>query len=515
MKATQLLKIIGEVGDERVRELTQDGEPARLPRSRAWLKWGALAASLCLVGIAAIGLVSGWFGLFGARSGGGGTAGRHADGSTLFMAYAGPLFPLTVAQSDVPLRAKRQVSWDFSPFIGQSATQWRHETEVLDRYLLQNPTDAPLTVQAIYPYAGGVKDERPQVTVDGKAVSSQLSYGRYSGDFEPAWGGGKPGETLNLDRITSWDGYVSLLQSGDYRMEAMHGEKPDLDQTVVVYTVTDPVRPQSDAVNPTLAISFDLPDPEAVVLTYGFNGASFDYEQRHFRYSFSVPEKDGFGYSDKRLLIVVGGDWPGYELQGYRDGGCDEGEELDGIQATISRSETTLEAILHEIVADTAARFPAMYGDDNGVDLNQTALYTDLLGDALLRDGLLSGKSKMRYDGGDLESMISDVFSYDRVLYLSFPVTLPARAETAVEIRLTKEASLNYVGRDTKRYGFDLLTRLDTQLTFSELTAAVIHTESIEIVAQNMGFDLVSGVTQVALDPETEHYYLEVMRRDA
>ncbi|NLB45537.1 MAG: hypothetical protein GX821_10300, partial [Clostridiaceae bacterium] len=118
-------------------------------------------------------------------------------------------------------------------------------------------------------------------------------------------------------------------------------------------------------------------------------------------------------------------------------------------------------------------------------------------------------------DGGDLESMISDVFSYDRVLYLSFPVTLPARAETAVEIRLTKEASLNYIGRDTKRYGFDLLTRLDTQLTFSELTAAVIHTESIEIVAQNMGFDLASGVSQVVLDPETEHYYLEVAHRDA
>jgi len=64
MKATQLLKIIGEVGDEHVRDLTQNGEPARPTRSRAWLKWGTLAASLCLVGIAAIGLASGWFGLF-------------------------------------------------------------------------------------------------------------------------------------------------------------------------------------------------------------------------------------------------------------------------------------------------------------------------------------------------------------------------------------------------------------------------------------------------------------------
>ena len=127
---------------------------------------------------------------------------------------------------------------------------------------------------------------------------------------------------------------------------------------------------------------------------------------------------------------------------------------------------------------------------------------------------MLSGSSKMRYDGGDLESMISDVFSYDRVLYLSFSVTLPARSETAVAISMTKEASLNYTGRDTKRYGFDLLTRLDTQLTFSELTASVLHTDAIEIVAQNMGFDLASGVSQVVLDPQTEHYYLEVARRE-
>lgn len=514
MNATQLLDIIGQVGDEHVRELTQAGAPARPPRSRAWLKWGAMAACLCLVGIAGIGLASGWFGFFGGNAGGGGTSDLHADGSTLFMAYAGPLFPLNVAKSPVPLSAKRQVSWDFTPFIGQTATQWRHETEVLDRYLLQNPTDEPLKVQAIYPYAGSVKGEQPQVTVAGKQVAAELSYGRYSGDFEPAWGGDRPGETLNLDRITSWDGYVSLLQSGDYRAEALHGAKPVLDKPVVVYTVTDPVRPASDAVNPTLAISFDLPDPDAVVLTYGFNGASFDFENRRFRYSFSVPEKDGFGYDDTRLLIVVGGDLPGYALQGYRDGGCDEGEELDGMLATISRRETTLEAILHEIVADTAARFPAMYGDDNGVDPGLTDLHVDLLGDALERDGLLSGSSKMRYDGGDLESMISDVFSYDRVLYLSFSVTLPARSETAVAISMTKEASLNYTGRDTKRYGFDLLTRLDTQLTFSELTASVLHTDAIEIVAQNMGFDLASGVSQVVLDPQTEHYYLEVARRE-
>ena len=34
--------------------------------------------------------------------------------------------------------------------------------------------------------------------------------------------------------------------------------------------------------------------------------------------------------------------------------------------------------------------------------------------------------------------------------------------------------------------------------------------EGVDIVRQNFGFDLESGVTEVALDPEAEHYYLEV-----
>ena len=41
-------------------------------------------------------------------------------------------------------------------------------------------------------------------------------------------------------------------------------------------------------------------------------------------------------------------------------------------------------------------------------------------------------------------------------------------------------------------------------------TAALENTEGIEIVRQNLGFDLESGVTSAELDPAQEHFYLEI-----
>ena len=58
--------------------------------------------------------------------------------------------------------------------------------------------------------------------------------------------------------------------------------------------------------------------------------------------------------------------------------------------------------------------------------------------------------------------------------------------------------------------GYDLVTRLGSNLDFTAQTAALVHTDSIELIRQNFGFDPENGVAEVALDMETEHYYLEV-----
>jgi len=57
-----------------------------------------------------------------------------------------------------------------------------------------------------------------------------------------------------------------------------------------------------------------------------------------------------------------------------------------------------------------------------------------------------------------------------------------------------------------------MVTKLGTNLKFDSLTAELTNTEGIEIVRQNYGLDLVNGLTKVSLDPEIEHYFVEIRR---
>ena len=58
--------------------------------------------------------------------------------------------------------------------------------------------------------------------------------------------------------------------------------------------------------------------------------------------------------------------------------------------------------------------------------------------------------------------------------------------------------------------GYDLMTTLDSTLTFTAQTASVTHAENVQITGQNFGFDPENGVTEVTLDLNQPHYYLEI-----
>lgn len=60
------------------------------------------------------------------------------------------------------------------------------------------------------------------------------------------------------------------------------------------------------------------------------------------------------------------------------------------------------------------------------------------------------------------------------------------------------------------REGYDLATRLGSDLDFTGLTASLSGTEFIELGDQNFGFDPGNGILDVILDLRTERYYMEV-----
>ena len=531
MRAERLFRVLGLVDPALVEE-------ALAVRRRAWRHWAALAACLALVvslGWAVTGGFQGYGGgMPGSTSSGSVTAGASgdsgssggeiggyaapgenggADGCVNFHSYAGPVFPLTTAENPAGLTAERTVTWDFAPGAYPDGEPRQWGAEVTDAYVLRNGTEADMTVTALYPFAGSFSElALPAVTVDGEPVEAALYAGPYSGGFQSTFGAETP-DTMNLDTLDSWAEYKALLESGAYLEQAL-GAYPVLDMPVTVYEFSDFSAPHEDYPAATQAVSFDLEESATKVFTYGFNGGERDEGFR--RYSYFVP--DGMrNEPDLKLLIVLGEDIGSYTLQGYQDGGCDRGEEIEGVSCAVTRSETTLDAVLDRLCAYYRERYARGRAADqaNAFDKVPFALYRGAVAELLSQYGALSGAPVDRYADGRLDDMLAETLSQGRVLYLRFPVTVPAGESVRVECAFWKEPSFDFGGSGSEReglQGYDLVTTLGSGLTFTRQSVALVNTENVELTGQNL--DPEGGVAAAELDLAREHYYLEIRPRE-
>ncbi len=74
------------------------------------------------------------------------------------------------------------------------------------------------------------------------------------------------------------------------------------------------------------------------------------------QYSYFVPNGVR-SESDLKLLVIIGDDLGAYTLQGYVDGGCEQ--MLADVSCTVTRTETTFDAVLEEICRSYAAEYNA------------------------------------------------------------------------------------------------------------------------------------------------------------
>ena len=510
MRSERLFRILGLVDDDLIEDADR---PMQRNMRTAWRPWAAAAA--CLVVLCGVGLR-------GQRMGGatGDTAGAdvadptgerdsgHEEGST-FLSYAGPVFPLTTAETDTGLTAERTVTWDFATGTYEDGSPRQWGAQVTDVTVLTNPTDAAVTVTALYPFAGSLADLgtiQPDVTVDGAPADTTLYAGAYAGGFRAA--GVDDGSTWNLDPPGSWTDYAALLEDGGYLTQAL-GDGPALDIPVTVYRFSDFEAPLKTYRAATQAVEFTVDPSETTILSYGFNGLSQDPETGWRQYDYFVPDGARQSRTDLKLLVVLGADIQDYTLQGYANGACEE--EIDGVSCTVTREETTLDAVLAEVCrqeldrADVSAR--------PGLDQLPLSLYQRAATEALAAYGLPADSPADRYTDGRLDDFLWDVLAQDRVLYLALPVTVPAGGSVTVTASFWKEPSYDYGcsgSENVDLQGYDLVTALGPTLDFTAQTAVLVNTDTVEIVRQNCGFDLETGVTEVALDLTEARYYLEI-----
>ena len=523
MKTNDLLDMIGEANDEFIHDakINQKSKTARFPK---WAKWSsAIAACLVLtVGASQV------FIHMGGKSGGGG------DTDLNYMHYVGPVMPLTVQGDSTGITASRNVNYDFSGYYtyqgsyenkGETVYYDRYDNNayVTDTYLLENTTEEDKTVTMLYPFAGDLREWEyyPEISVEGETVSTVMHPGPYSGGFEGAWGSAEAG-TVNLNALENFEGYQALLATEDYKNSAFDAF-PELNQTAYVYRLHDFVYSKTtEDVNPTLSFTFHIDYERATVFSYSMNGASWDYESGYcsrrkggIKYRPNVaPERQ---HPDDGYVILLGQDLDSYTLQGYKDGGCDEGEELNDLSCTVTRYETTLGEILNELLEDfldeSILQMDSLVTGKVSVDrMPLRELYLGLAAELLCTYGVIGDNPMERYDVGMLEDIFSAAMTDQRVIYLSFDVTIPAGKNITVEASMRKDASVDFVGKDKDRNGFDMATRLGSNLNFTKQTASISKYEEIEIVAQNFGFDLANDITSVTLDLNQEHYWMQVRK---
>jgi hypothetical protein len=374
-------------------------------------------------------------------------------------------------------------------------------------------------VTALYPFAGSLAELEklsPTATVDGTEAETTLYAGSYAGGFRNA--GVDDGSTWNLDDFTNWTDYQFLLADGSYLARAL-GDAPTLDQTVTVYEFSDFEAPFDQYEAATQAVAFTIDPEKTTVLTYGFNGSSWDEDTGWRQYDYFVPNgvrRD----TDPKLLVVLGEDIGDYTLTGYANGACQQ--EINGVSCTVTRSVTTLAAVLERLCVSYYSSYvedrTSMGFDDASRNAVPVKLFCRAAADLLSRYGVLSGEEMMdRYSDGRLDEIISESLTQRRVLYLALPVTVPAGGSVSLIFNMWKDPSFDFDCSGSENVGlqgYDLVTGLGSTLTFTSQTAALTNTEGIVVLRENFGFDLENGVTAVTLDPDEEHYSLEIRPKE-
>ena len=117
---------------------------------------------------------------------------------------------------------------------------------------------------------------------------------------------------------------------------------------------------------------------------------------------------------------------------------------------------------------------------------------------------------------GNLEELFHFALGQKRVFYEEFSLTIPAGGSTVVQAVMCKWPSFDYYCGQSENVGvrgYDMLTGAGSELVITDTRASLEHTDEIELVRQNFGFDLEAGVNSVMLDMSEEHYYMEVRRK--
>ncbi len=472
-KSERLLDGIGEIRDEIIESAAalKDGKQYNLHILVALITLAIITPIACVMVSFAGGM-------------GGNASGIPVNyNGNVYQSYRGPVFPLTAAGEIGGVTAERNITLDFSPYETQEATledgtKYNTSEEaaiITDTYTLKNNGAEPMSLELLYPYQScGRKEaagEYPDIQVDGKPSDSSLLLGA---EVE--------------QRQSYWEDYQPLVgESMIHRSQPISADTP-----VTVYTFSDVVI-QGDT-----GRRFQMKIAETAdsggVFTSGLDGAIRQEAGDEYSWLYTGV----FGENDTAQVVVVNGQLADYKIYAYSDPGTPA-------EATVTETETTLGAALHDVIVKELSWNPDQTKEENSwveAMLLSSALQTYLS----QGDGLLSAE-------------IGNLLWEDRIFYRSFRAEIPAGGEITVSIRLLKCPSGTQQSDPVQAEagegadGYDMVTTMGTQIPLTALSAQLEHFGAVEIRDQSFGFDPEHGVVHVTLDPKEPEYYINVTKK--
>lgn len=400
------------------------------------------------------------------------------SGSGEFAHYSGPVLPMTSLNGAEGVEVSRNVNFDFSPY--QTPNTYHHgvkgAAEITDTYVLTNTTDETKTLDLAYAFQGSFNDqpgEFPTITVDGVVIQPQLCPSidpdkqiYYSGNFEK---------------------YSRTMEENDFLgIATQQIEAPDIPATA--YHFTDfAYNGTVSALNPMLTLRCKL-DENTIVWAMGLTKFETEKDGRQLM-MFSVDQ-------DEAWLFTAGGTLIDPEFGGNKSWYIEKDSAIEGVTFQLETYETTL----IDAIQKCAENYP---------DFDEGIMPRELLWECAARRIQTLGYPE-RPGITSFDSLFYEVINEIRLMYMVFPVELDPGDSITVEATYIQEPSWDGAGPKQFREGYDLATKLGSDLNFTTLSASLSNTDFINLGEQNFGFDLERGITSVMLDLQIERYYIEV-----
>lgn len=428
----------------------------------------------------------------------------------VYLHYSGALLPLTLDEENPGITAERSVFYDFSVYSDTGIWKWPSGyAEVTDSYVLNNETDQSQTITMMYPFISSLdilsesEGRLPQISLNGETVTPELHAGPITGTIQHP--------TSDISEVHSFLKYQELLSDGSYYLQAMD-DSFSLDIPVTVYSMTDLINETEPYIS-SASLRFEAKfDPEQTyIFVDGGRMRSFaDLENDDATGKFFC---ERFARNDNAIdqrpwyIIVVGADLESYSIQGYKGSYGNSGgdDPVDGVGCSVEKFQSTLGEMLRMAVADDTEEITA----ESYTILEE---YLDLTLQLAMEQMNDFGIYEPRYRR--LTASAYESYGAERVFYAEVEVTIPAGGSVTLEIQRIQDKSYSHDSGDA----YDLATTLGSNLTYREQRVSVYGWDWIKIphliTKQNYDFDPENGITEMTLDLNKPHYWLEISKKN-